>query len=97
MPGSGQLWVWSPSFGAGGRPGGGGNSPAGSDINNPIIMGHTAGIVLGLLLGIANLFLLYRLAQNAGIDLGCGGGGAKGPGGYYAAANIGGAYESPAL
>ena len=42
-------------------------------------MGHTAGIVLGLLLGGANLYYLYRLAQNARVDVcGCGARGPKG-------------------
>jgi hypothetical protein len=55
--------------------------------------------VLGLLLGLANLFVLVRLAQNARVDLGCGGGGAGGKGGagYYVAApaGIASAYEAP--
>ncbi len=55
--------------------------------------------MLGLLLGLANLFVLVRLAQNARVDLGCGGGGAGGKGGagYYVAApaGIASAYEAP--
>jgi len=55
--------------------------------------------VLGLLLGLANLFVLVRLAQNARVDLGCGLGGGKGGGsaGFYMAAPAGvaSAYEAP--
>ena len=58
---------------------------------------HTGGIVLGLLLGLANLFVLVRLAQNGRVDLGCGAGGGKGGAGYYVAApaGISSAYEAP--
>ena len=58
--------------------------------------------MLGLLLGLANLFVLVRLAQNARVDLGCGLGGggsagSKGGAGYYVAApaGIASAYEAP--
>ena len=59
--------------------------------------------MLGLLLGLANLFVLVRLAQNARVDLGCGGcglgggAGGKGGAGYYVAApaGIASAYEAP--
>ena len=63
--------------GGGGFPDRGGAS--GPSSIDPIVMGHTAGIVLGLLLGGANLFYLYRLAQNARVDVcGCGARGPKG-------------------
>ena len=35
---------------------------------NAIATGHTAGIVLGLLLGLANLYVLFKLAQNARVS-----------------------------
>jgi hypothetical protein len=76
---SGQLWRWTPivTAGGGGFPDRGGAS--GPSSIDPIVMGHTAGIVLGLLLGGANLFYLYRLAQNARVDVcGCGARGPKG-------------------
>jgi len=80
VPNSGQLWRWTPIVTAGGGGGfpdrGGASGPSAID---PIVMGHTAGIVLGLLLGGANLYYLYRLAQNARIDVcGCGARGPKG-------------------
>ena len=99
LPAPNQVWRWSPG---GGAPGGGGSSSsssAGSATGLAIAYGHTGGIVLGLLLGLANLFVLVRLAQNARVDLGCGLGGGKGGGGagYYMAAPAGvaSAYEAP--
>lgn len=96
-PGTGQLWAWAPTPFTGPR-GGGGASTADSPLGLSIAYGHTGGIVLGLLLGLANLFVLVRLAQNARVDLGCGLGGAKGgAGAYYTAApsGIASAYEAP--
>jgi hypothetical protein len=62
-----QLWRWTfPVFngggGGGGNNGGGGNSGSGSSAaGNAIATGHTVGIVIGLLLGIANLALLVAI------------------------------------
>jgi hypothetical protein len=49
---------------------GGGNNNQGYNAAamNAIAAGHTAGIVLGLLLGLANLYVLFRLAQNARVS-----------------------------
>jgi len=99
VPNSGQLFVWSPALFSGGPPPADG--PSNSSLGLSIAYGHTAGIVLGLLLGGLNLFVLVRLAQNARVDLGCGagaGGSKSGAGaGYYAAApgGIASAYEAP--
>jgi hypothetical protein len=103
VPNSGQLWRWTPivqAGGGGGFPDRGGAS--GPGLTDPIVMGHTAGIVLGLLLGGANLWYLMRLAQNARVDVcGCVPRGAKGPDGYYAASTnaggVGTAYEAPSI
>ena len=101
VPNSGQLWRWTPGPPAG-RGGGGSSSNGFGGLNDPVVVGHTAGIVLGLLLGMANLYVLFRIAQNSGIDLtGLGGaGGRKSSPGFYAgatlgAADIAGAYEAP--
>jgi hypothetical protein len=60
-----QLWKWSP----------GGSPPSNSDSSNNAAMaaiaaGHTAGIVIGLLLGIANLAFLIVLWRKSGGGLG---------------------------
>ena len=99
-PNSGQLWAWSPTPFGGPRGGPSSSSDGSSPLGLSIAYGHTGGIVLGLLLGLANLYVLFRLAQNARVDLGCGiggGGGKGGVGGYYAAApsGIASAYEAP--
>jgi len=61
-----QLWRWTfPVFnGGGGGGGGGGNSGGGTGgggAGDAIATGHTVGIVIGLLLGIANLALLVAI------------------------------------
>jgi hypothetical protein len=100
VPNSGQLWRWTPGPPAG-RGGGGSSSSGFGGLNDPIVVGHTAGIVLGLLLGMSNLYVLYRIAQNSGIDLtGLGGAGGRKSSGFYAGAALGpadiaGAYEAP--
>lgn len=91
-PNSGQLWRWAPS--QGGPPA----SNSGGGYNAAVANGHTAGIVLGLLLGIANLYFLVLLALNAGVTImpscdACSGlcGGlssrAKGVSGFYASSS----------
>lgn len=93
--GGGQLWRWSPNNAA---------LPPGMASPAPYnASGHTAGIVIGILVGLANLYLLWLLVGNAGVDLlpaglagllpaslpcGGGGGGAKSAG-YYSAASSG--------
>jgi hypothetical protein len=99
VPNSGQLYVWTPSPFRGGPSSP--DSSSSSSLGLSIAYGHTAGIVLGLLLGGLNLYVLVRLAQNSRVDLGCGasagGGGGKGGAGYYVAApgGIASAYEAP--
>ena len=62
---SGQLWKWQPSIQYASS-----NAAAGSsDVNSSIATGHTAGIVLGLLLGLANLYYLYCIAENASVNV----------------------------
>ena len=64
LPGTGQLWRWAPDAGGGGAPGGGG---AGCDAATA--RGHTAGIVIGILLGLGNLYVLVLLAFSSGVAL----------------------------
>jgi len=85
---SGQLWRWAPNNAA---------LPPGVAYPTPYNpSGHTAGIVIGILLGIANLYFLWLLVGNAGVDilpasltamlptsLSCFGGGGAKPAGYY--------------
>jgi len=60
----GQLWTWTPSpF----TPGVASNS--GGSYNSAIATGHTAGIVIGILIGLGNLYYLYKLAENQGIEI----------------------------
>ena len=65
--GSSQLWRWTfpvyPSGGGGGGGGGGGNNNnnGANSAGAAIATGHTAGIVVGLLIGLANLALLVAI------------------------------------
>jgi hypothetical protein len=100
LAGTGQLWRWAPTPGGGG----GGTGGGGGSATSAVVAGHTAGIVIGILVGLANLGLLVLLAQNAGVvalpalgGLACGGKPA-GAGGYYTAASAGvgaGDYAAP--
>ena len=63
-----QLWRWTfpiyPSGGGGGGGNGGGSSNSNSGLSAQglaIATGHTAGIVVGLLIGLANLALLVAM------------------------------------
>ena len=102
--GGGQLWRFSPNTAAVAPPA---PAPAAATVS----VGHTWGIVIGILIGLANLYFLWLLVQNAGLDvlpaalaaylpssLG-GGGGAKPGAGYYSAAPGGaaaaGGYAAP--
>ena len=102
---TGSLWRWTADNVPAGGGGGGGAAP----VSNAIAIGHTWGIVIGILIGLGNLYYLVQLAAHAGV--GCalpsislpsfGGGAAKGPGGYYAssasaAAVANGGYSAPA-
>ena len=62
-----QLWRWTfPIFrpgGGGGPPGGGGGGGGASSQGEAIAVGHTWGIVIGLLIGLANLALLVVLVR----------------------------------
>jgi hypothetical protein len=60
----GTLWRWRPALTAG--PGGAANGGA---YNSATANGHTAGIVIGILTGLANLYCLVALVGNAGINL----------------------------
>jgi hypothetical protein len=57
--GSGALWRWAPA--QLGPPAAGGAAPVNS--------GHTAGIVIGILIGLGNLYFLVLLVQNAGVSM----------------------------
>jgi len=95
-PNSGQLYRWSPTLFAGG-----GNNNQGNSNNaslNAIATGHTVGIVFGLLLGLANLYVLFRLAQNARLSI-CDFGSANGKAYLpsFATTDMSAAYEAPSL
>ena len=86
----GQLWRWAPNTALPAP-------PAPPPYNSS---GHTAGIVIGILIGLANLYYLHILVQNAGVDVlpawaaalvpaslaGCMGGGKPAAPGYYSSA-----------
>ncbi len=58
---SGQLWRWGPNNAA---------LPPGVAYPTPYNpSGHTAGIVIGILLGIANCYFLWLLLGNAGVSM----------------------------
>ena len=67
VPGGSQLWRWTfpayPQGGGGGGGGGGSSSNEMSSTGMAIAYGHTGGIVIGILIGLANLYLLYILVQ----------------------------------
>jgi hypothetical protein len=63
VPGN-AIYRWVPE-----APAPSGASGSGNDNASSIATGHTAGIVLGLLLGLANLYLLVRIAKNNSIDI----------------------------
>lgn len=85
----GALWRWTPSAG--------GLAPApASGVSNAVVMGHTAGITLSVMLGVATLYVAVLLANAAGLTIlpSCGGllGGAPktSPAGFYSSsANAG--------
>ena len=60
----GQLWRWRPA-----PPSGFPQRSSSSGYTDATAAGHTAGIVLGLLLALGNLYVLARLAQNGSVDL----------------------------
>jgi hypothetical protein len=97
IPGSGQLYRWTPTLFAGG---GNNNQGYNAAAMNAIAAGHTAGIVLGLLLGLANLYVLFRLAQNARVsifDFGFGGAGKAYSLPSFTTSDMSAAYEAPSL
>lgn len=98
QPGSGQLWRWAPS-----------SSNGGSGYSDATARGHTAGIVIGILIGFANLYFLVLLALNAGVMPSCGPVGAwcssmcgglssraKGVTGFYSSSPVGATSSSSA-
>ena len=94
-----QLWRWRPSLTF--PPSGGG----GAGYDAATARGHTAGIVIGILIGLGNLYVLILLAGNAGVALlpealssllsglpvvgACVGGGKPAVPGYYSSAPSG--------
>lgn len=57
----GSLWRWRPAMAP---------PPAASGgCSAAIAAGHTAGIVIGILIGLGNLYILFALAGNAGASL----------------------------
>jgi len=95
-PTSGQLYRWSPTLFAGG---GGNNQGNNNAALTAVATGHTVGIVFGLLLGLANLYVLFRLAQNARLSI-CDFGSATGKA-YslpsFTTTDMSAAYEAPSL
>jgi len=102
-PAPAALWRWRPTFGGSS----GGGSSASPAYDPAIVQGHTAGIVIGILIGLANLYFLVLIALGQGLDLiptslaNCiptMGGGAKPPSGgaFYTAASANGEYTAPA-
>ena len=92
------MWRWAPV--AGGR--GGAPAAAAASGVDPADAGQSFGIALGVILGLANLYVLVAIAQGNAIDLvpaalapylpaACGGSGGSRPGpsaaGFYASAN----------
>jgi hypothetical protein len=66
--GGGQLWRYAPDVMA--LPAGGVAPAAGWSADAAAASrGHTAGIVIGILVGLGNLYFLYLLVANAGIDI----------------------------
>ena len=58
---AGSLWRWRPAMAA---------PPAASGgYSAALATGHTAGIVIGILIGLGNLYILFALAGNAGASL----------------------------
>ncbi len=64
---TGNLYTWSPS--ASFTPSSGSASSNGGSSNASVIQGHTAGIVIGILVGLSNLWLLFKLAENSGVEI----------------------------
>lgn len=62
---SGSLYTWSPS--ASFTPTSGSSSNGGNYAST--VQGHTAGIVIGILVGLSNLWLLFKLAENSGLEI----------------------------
>ena len=91
------MYRWTPTLFAGG---GNNNQGYNAAAMNAIAAGHTAGIVLGLLLGLANLYVLFRLAQNARVsifDFGFGGAGKAYSLPSFTTSDMSAAYEAPSL
>ena len=65
--GGNAIYRWVPEAPAPSPGGGSGNS--GSSAAAAVASGHTAGIVLGLLLGLANLYVLVLIAKNNNITI----------------------------
>ncbi len=93
-PAPAALWRWRPAFGAGG----GAAAASNAGYSAAVASGHTAGIVIGILTGLANLYCLVALMGNAGVNLlpewaeripvvgpylAAGGSPRKGPAGFY--------------
>jgi hypothetical protein len=105
--GTGQLYSWTPSSGAPPPPGAAGVAAT------PSNSGSTAGFVIAILIGLANLYILVLIAQGQSLDLlpswlssatSClpsfGGGAPKAsaPGGaFYTAATANGEYTAPSM
>ena len=91
-----QLWRWTFPVAPGGGNGGGGGGGSGSGnsaAQTAVVVGHTAGIVVGILIGLANLWLLVVIARSgAGNGLGLSAA-ASSVGGFYAP-KFGGAADS---
>jgi hypothetical protein len=90
----GSLWRWRPAMAS--VP-----SSSGSGYSSALANGHTAGIVIGILIGLGNLYCLFALVGNAGVSLvpewtgrlpvvgQYFGGGARGAPGFYSSSNAG--------
>ena len=93
LPGTGQLWRWAPTVGGGSVAG---SAPA-VGYNSAALAGHTAGIVIGILVGLGNLVVVLMLAQNAGVvtfpDLSFGR--KASAAGYYTATSSDAGYTAP--
>jgi len=63
LPNSGTLWRWTASGTAPPPP-----PAAAPTYSSAVAMGHTAGIVLGLLVGGANLAFIYKIFEVNGLS-----------------------------
>jgi hypothetical protein len=61
------IYRWVPEAPAPSNNGGGGGGGGGGGAYDAIAQGHTAGIVLGILLGLVNLAFLKKIADDAGV------------------------------